>query len=98
MRATIWVVGGVIAIVVMIATRNFVGVFAAPIAWFIGFYSSSVYYPEPALDEWDKLPKETRIGLIRAGNSQAWHLASFDKDMEVRGLPRKLTREMKNGT
>jgi len=82
----IWVIGGVAALITAIAMRHFGGLIAAPFAWFILFYSLQVWYAEPALDEWDKIPTDVRMHMVRVGHPAAFTLAQYDRDPSIRKL------------
>lgn len=67
----------------------FFGLIVAPLTWLILFKSLQMWQPEPAIDEWDKFPKEVRIAMLQAVHPAALQLARYDRDTEVQGLWRR---------
>ena len=89
----VWSVGTLAGVITAIAAASWGGLILAPLLWFSLFYGLQVYYPEPALDEWDSLPKATRIALLDAFHPGAMKLAEHDKDPEVRRHLRAMFRK-----
>jgi len=87
-------VGAIAAVVTAIATGSLSYLLLAPVIWFALFYGLREYYPEPALDEWDSLPKATRIALLDTLDPAAVQLAAHDKDSEVRRYHRAMLRKL----
>ena len=69
----------------------------APLAWFILFYSLQVWYPEPAIDEWDKVPRGVRLEMVSVGHPAAFTLGKYDRDPEIRKLWNRTLRVGKIG-
>lgn len=97
---TIGVLGGVAGLVA--AFFSIWGLLMAPIAvWVILGLSIRVYYPEPAIDKWDELPKDVRLELVRRfqhlliANGQVVDLGRKDRDPEVRQLARDTERGLR---
>lgn len=71
------------------------------VVWLILGLSLQQWYPEPAIDRWDQLPKEVRLQLIRqhqhtlVANGQIVNLGLKDHDPEVRQLTRESERELR---
>ena len=86
LRIGVFVMGAVAAIIAVAATQHWGGLIAAPIAWFILLYSLTVYVPEPALDDWDKIPRDVRLQMVRIGHPAAFTLAQYDRDPEIKRL------------
>lgn len=92
----VWCVGAIAAVVTAIATGSWSLLLLAPFLWFGLFYGlRGNYYPEPALDEWDSLPKATRIALVDTLHPAAVQLAAHDKDSEVRRNHRAMLRKLR---
>lgn len=82
----IWVISCGAGLVTSIATASFGGLILAPMLlfWFLNVWQ--VYYPEPALDEWDKIPRIDRIALIKACHPAAMQLGEYDRDWEIKRI------------
>ena len=66
------------------------GLILVPAIWFILLYSLRVWYAEPAIDEWDKIPREVRIAMLNARHAAALQLGEYDRDRDVRKLWRTI--------
>ena len=83
-RKVIWFGGAAIGAIAAVGFGEWTGLFAALPAWLIAFYVFSLQYPEPALDEWDKIPKEQRLAMVKMMHPSAMQLAEYDRDREVK--------------
>ncbi|MDP9696129.1 UNVERIFIED_ORG: hypothetical protein J2X79_003708 [Arthrobacter globiformis] len=85
-RTAIWVISCGAGLVTAIATASFGGLILAPMLLFCLLYACQVYYPEPALDEWDKIPRIDRIAMIKAWHPAAIQLGRYDRDWEIKTI------------
>lgn len=76
------------------------GLLAVPIiVWMVLGLPIRNWYPEPAIDKWDELPKEARLELVRRHqhilfvNGQVVNLGLKDRDPEVQEAARERDRE-----
>ena len=88
----IWVSGAVAGAGTALVFGNLALLLVAPMVWFILFSSIQLWYAEPALDEWDKVPAKVRMEMVRVGHPAAFTLAQYDRDPDVRRLWQKTLR------
>lgn len=83
-RTAIWVISCGAGLIAAIATASFGGLILAPGLLISLLYGYQVYYPEPALDEWDKIPRSDRIAMIKDWHPAAMQLGRYDRDWEIK--------------
>lgn len=91
-RTAIWIICCVAGLVTAIATANFGGLILAPMLLFCLLNAYQVWYPEPALDEWDKIPRSDRIAMIKAWHPAAMQLGRYDRDWEIKTVWSRMMR------
>lgn len=93
---------GVLGVVAGIVTAFFWvwGLLVVPImVWIVLGPPIRNWYPEPAIDKWDELPKEVRSEMVRRhqhiliANGQVVNLGLKDRDPDVRELAREREQE-----
>lgn len=82
----ILILGGIAGVLTAIIISNVAGLLVAPAAWFIFLNALQVWYPEPAIDEWDKLPRHVRVAMVKDAHPAALALGGHDRDLEIRRL------------
>ncbi|NUU30131.1 hypothetical protein [Arthrobacter sp. C9C5] len=83
-RTAIWVTSCGAGLITAIAMASFGGLILAPMLLFALLYAYQVYYPEPALDAWDRIPSSDRIAMIKAWHPAAMELGRYDRDWEIK--------------
>lgn len=83
-RTAIWVTSCGAGLITAIAMGSFQGLGLAPMLLIVLLNPYRLYYPEPALDEWDKIPRSDRISLIKGWHPAAMELGRYDRDWEIK--------------
>lgn len=86
LQIAILVAGLVGAAITAVLTRHWTAWAIPLVMCFFLLMAMRNWFPEPAIDEWVELRKQTRIAMVQAGHPAAIQPACYDRESDVRSL------------